>query len=94
MVKDPVCGMEIDEKAAAAVRQIEGRAIYLCSDACMAKFDADPGRYGGGKAQEVGSATTGVRPETQGLVGIELPILGMTCVKCVATVERALREVS
>ncbi len=94
MVKDPVCGMEIDEKAAAAVRQLDGRAVYLCSEACVTKFDADPGRYGGGKPQDVGSATTGVRPETQGFVRIELPILGMTCVKCVATVERALREVS
>jgi P-type Cu+ transporter len=94
MVKDPVCGMKIDEKAAAAVRQFDGRAVYLCSEACVAKFDADPRRYGGGKPQDVGSATTGGRPETQGLVRIELPILGMTCVKCVATVERALREVS
>jgi Cu+-exporting ATPase len=85
--------MEIDEKAAAAVRQLDGRAIYLCSEACVAKFDADPGRYSGDKPQDVGSATTGVRPEPQELVGIELPILGMTCAKCVGTVDLALREV-
>ena len=73
MVKDPVCGMDIDEQAAAAVRQLDGHAVYLCSEACAAKFDADPGRYGGGRSQDVGSATTGVRPDTQGLVRIELP---------------------
>jgi Cu+-exporting ATPase len=86
--------MDIDEQAAAAVRQLDGHAVYLCSEACAAKFDADPGRYGGGRSQDVGSATTGVRPDTQGLVRIELPILGMTCDKCVTTVERALWEVS
>ena len=44
MVKDPVCGMDLDEEAAAAVRQFDGRAVYLCSEACVAKFDADPRR--------------------------------------------------
>ena len=92
MVKDPVCGMEIEEKAAAAVRQIGGHSVYFCSEACLAKFDADPGRYGGAELQKVGSATTGARPGAPGLVRIELPILGMTCGKCVATVEKALRD--
>jgi Cu+-exporting ATPase len=92
MVKDPVCGMEIEEKDAAAVRTIGGRSVYLCSEACVTKFDADPGRYGGAAVQKVGSATTGARPGAPGLLRIELPILGMTCGKCVATVEKALRK--
>lgn len=92
MVKDPVCGMDIEEKDAAAVRQIKGRSVYFCSDTCVAKYDADPGRYGEAKLRKVGSATTGARPGVPGLVKIELPILGMTCGKCVATVEKALRE--
>ncbi len=92
MVKDPVCGMQIEEKDAAVVRQIGGRSFYFCSEACVAKFEADPGRYGAAETRKVGSATTGARPEVPGLVRIELPILGMTCNKCVATVEKALRE--
>ncbi len=59
----------------------------------VTKFDADPGRYGAIRVREVGSATTGAKPGTPGPVRIELPILGMTCGKCVATVEKALREV-
>jgi copper ion binding protein len=93
MARDPVCGMAIAEQAAAAVRQLDGLAVYFCSEACVAQFDADPGRDGGGKPQDAGSATTGVSPAPQGLVRIELPILGMTCAKCVSTMERALREV-
>jgi Cu+-exporting ATPase len=92
MVRDPVCGMDIDEKAAAAIRQLHGQAVYFCSDACVMQYDADPGRYGGRPSQDIGSATTGARPSSLRLVRIELPVLGMTCAKCVATVERALRE--
>ncbi|MFQ5803748.1 MAG: heavy metal translocating P-type ATPase [Candidatus Methylomirabilales bacterium] len=92
MVRDPVCGMEIEEKDAAATRNVDGTAYYFCSDRCAEQFDADPGRYGGPGPQKVGSATTGARPGAPGLVRIELPILGTTCGKCVATVEKTLRE--
>lgn len=68
MVRDPVCGMEIEEKDVVAVRQLGGRSVYFCSEACGAKFDADPGRYVGGELQKVGSATTGARPGVPGLV--------------------------
>lgn len=94
MVKDPVCGMEIEEKDAVATRQVGGRSYHFCSEACVAKFEADPRRYGASEAQKVGSATTGARPGTSGLVRIELPIVGMTCGKCVTIVEKALRDVS
>jgi P-type Cu+ transporter len=46
MVKDPVCGMEIDPKDAAATRMHSGRTFYFCSQSCAEKFDADPHRYG------------------------------------------------
>lgn len=93
MVKDPVCGMKVKKKKAAAVRRVGGLSFYFCSEPCVAKFDADPGRYGAAAApRKVGSATTGARPGAPGLVRIELPILGMTCGKCVGAVEKSLRE--
>jgi P-type Cu+ transporter len=45
MVKDPVCGMMIDEKTAAATSEYQGRTIYFCAAICKTKFDQDPGRY-------------------------------------------------
>ena len=45
---DPVCGMEVDEKlAAAAGRKLEyqGKAYYFCSDECKETFEKDPARY-------------------------------------------------
>jgi Cu+-exporting ATPase len=46
LVTDPVCGMNIDPKAAAATREHDGNTFYFCSAGCAAAFDADPHRYG------------------------------------------------
>ncbi len=45
MVKDPVCGMTIDEKTAAATSEYQGQTIYFCAPICKKKFDQDPARY-------------------------------------------------
>lgn len=39
---DPVCGMSLRPAEAAAQRVVNGQAVYLCSDACAARFDRDP----------------------------------------------------
>ncbi len=38
---DPVCGMKVDRKKA-YVSHHDGRTVYLCSEHCQAKFEADP----------------------------------------------------
>jgi Cu+-exporting ATPase len=45
MVKDPVCGMEIEEQAAAATRNVDGTTYYFCSDNCVKQFDAAPSEF-------------------------------------------------
>jgi Cu+-exporting ATPase len=45
MAKDPVCGMEVSEEAAAAVRKTGGSTYYFCSETCAGQFDSDPARY-------------------------------------------------
>ena len=44
-VKDPVCGMTIDEKDAAGTSVYEGKTYYFCSPNCKEKFDKDPAAY-------------------------------------------------
>ncbi|HUU65280.1 MAG TPA: heavy metal translocating P-type ATPase [Dehalococcoidales bacterium] len=44
IVKDPVCGMEIDPKSAAS-EEYRGKTYYFCSDACHDKFKAEPEKY-------------------------------------------------
>jgi YHS domain-containing protein len=47
MVKDPVCGMMIDEKTAAGKSEYQGQTYYFCAAVCKTKFDSDPKRYAG-----------------------------------------------
>jgi Cu(I)/Ag(I) efflux system membrane fusion protein len=44
--KDPVCGMEIDPKAADAFKtQYNGRTYYFCAPKCRRDFDENPRKY-------------------------------------------------
>ncbi|MHB8508352.1 MAG: YHS domain-containing protein [Candidatus Dormibacteria bacterium] len=45
MVKDPVCGMDIEEASAAGTADHEGKTYHFCSAQCQAKFEADPKSY-------------------------------------------------
>jgi YHS domain-containing protein len=45
MVKDPVCGMMIDEKTAAGHSEYQGRTYYFCAPVCKTKFDQAPDKY-------------------------------------------------
>jgi len=47
MAKDPVCGMEIDEKKAAAKSQHGGKTYYFCAPGCKKAFDTNPAKYTG-----------------------------------------------
>ena len=42
MVKDPVCGMEIDSSQAAAQTMYQGQAYYFCSEECRRTFEQNP----------------------------------------------------
>ena len=54
MAKDPVCGMECDEKTAAAKSEYKGKTYYFCAPGCKKTFDANPARYVGGGGRETG----------------------------------------
>ncbi len=43
MVKDPVCGMTVDEKTAKLKSDYMGKTYYFCNTFCKAKFDKNPG---------------------------------------------------
>jgi YHS domain-containing protein len=53
MTKDPVCGMEVDQKSAAAESEYQGRTYYFCSPGCKNAFDKEPQKYVS-KSQEHG----------------------------------------
>ena len=45
---DLVCGMTIEESAAAARTTHEGVTYYFCSEACKERFEADPDKFSSG----------------------------------------------
>jgi Cu+-exporting ATPase len=100
-VKDPVCGMEIDPGQAPGQSAFEGQTYFFCSDACKARFDADPSRYAtksnvrreGLTAVEAadGSRHNGSTPDGAG-DRVDLPITGMTCAACARRIEKQLAK--
>jgi len=42
---DPVCGMELSQKAAVEECTHDGKLYYFCSALCKDTFEADPEKY-------------------------------------------------
>lgn len=45
MAKDSVCGMEVDEKKAAAKAEYKGKRYYFCAPTCKEAFEKEPEKY-------------------------------------------------
>jgi P-type Cu+ transporter len=45
IAKDPVCGMNVDPKKAAAAVDYDGQPYYFCSKGCAAKFQQNPTKF-------------------------------------------------
>ncbi|MDE1818634.1 MAG: YHS domain-containing protein [Thaumarchaeota archaeon] len=45
MVKDPVCGMEVDEKTSSVKSKVGGKEFYFCCSHCKSRFEKDPAKF-------------------------------------------------
>ena len=45
MAKDPVCGMEVDEKTARWKSVYKGKTYFFCAERCKQVFDKKPERF-------------------------------------------------
>jgi len=45
MAKDLVCGMQVDENAAAGKSDYQEKTYYFCSTGCKASFDKEPEKF-------------------------------------------------
>ncbi len=88
IIKDPVCGMEIDPTTAFTTREHMRQTFYFCSASCAEQFDADPHKYA-----MSGSATTGFNLSLP-LSSIEIPILGLKKASQVSALQNALGAVA
>ncbi len=56
MARDPVCGMEVEEKKAAATVVYQSRTYFFCAPGCKTTFVKTPEKYA---AAEKGGGTCG-----------------------------------
>jgi YHS domain-containing protein len=45
MAKDPVCGMEVDEKKAKWKSVYKGKTYYFCAPGCKTRFEKNPEKF-------------------------------------------------
>jgi P-type Cu+ transporter len=86
MVKDTICGMEIEEKKAEFMLAIEGKKHYFCSKNCYEKFrnkkeDSKSSKY---------EKNHHHNSKTEKTI---LKIKGMDCASCAVTIEKALKKI-
>lgn len=105
MARDPICGMDVLPEEAAGTSRYQGVDYYFCAAGCKEAFDKSPEQYVTAQ-YEVQSPKSPHPPftegEQEGIVSvksevrsahtrqIEIPIKGMTCASCVATIETGL----
>ena len=56
---DPVCGMKVRVKKAAATAEHEGERYYFCSPSCQRTFLENPAKYVAGMVESHSSAGGG-----------------------------------
>ncbi len=50
VVKDPVCGMDVETVTAAGHSEFKGETYYFCGSRCKESFDRNPEQYLGKSA--------------------------------------------
>ena len=83
VVKDPVCGMEVDLRTAKHAAEAGEKTYYFCSEGCKTKFVANPASYLGDKPKPAAPAPEGaiytcpMHPEIRRTGPGSCPICGM-----------------
>jgi Cu+-exporting ATPase len=94
LVKDPVCGMDVDPHTAKHRTDFQGRPYYFCSAGCRTKFEADPAKYLSPAAAQPPEPvpegtiyTCPMHPEIRQVGPGNCPICGMALEPVLATAE-------
>jgi Cu+-exporting ATPase len=95
-VKDPVCGMPVDQKTAKFRAEFRSKPYFFCSAGCHDKFVADPPRYAKHEGKAVTHAasapegtiyTCPMHPQIRQVGPGNCPICGLTLEPVVATAQ-------
>ncbi|MBI2655338.1 heavy metal translocating P-type ATPase [Candidatus Woesearchaeota archaeon] len=96
MPKDPVCGMEVDEKKAKFSAVKNGKKYYFCSKSCHDKFMEKSSKNHAltKKTPKIGpiKKINGKITQQNNIQKIILPISGMHCATCAQTIEKSISK--
>jgi Cu+-exporting ATPase len=97
MVRDPVCGMDVDEMSSTIKAEHGGRTYFFCAQGCKERFERSPEKFveGSAEAQVGPGGKDAGKPQavpfgTGDLTRLDLPVSGMSCASCVAKIETGL----
>ena len=68
VVRDPVCGMEVDPEQAAGSQEYAGRRYFFCCRHCWERFRAEPERYVASAGPPIALKVSRRRPESSPVV--------------------------
>src|SRR5271154_3789217 len=83
LVKDPVCGMDVDPRDDRHRAEVGGSTYYFCSNGCKIKFVANPSSYIAAKPKPPATVPEGaiytcpMHPEIRQTAPGHCPICGM-----------------
>ena len=77
MLRDPVCGMQIQEAHGYATRRVGDAHVAFCSAACAAQFDAAPHRYMQLPTNPATARRAGTAPLLRPLAAGAVTVLGL-----------------
>ncbi|MDD5131602.1 MAG: heavy metal translocating P-type ATPase [bacterium] len=95
MAKDPVCGMDVEEKTSSLQAEYKGRKYYFCSPGCKNSFEHDPEQYlskSAARSMDPESKSDS-QSQSSSLNKINIGITGMTCTSCARTITKSLSAV-
>jgi len=100
MQTDPVCGMQVDEKSAAANSNYKDKTYFFCAVGCREQFEQAPDKYILNTTNPHLDLGTGpqpqkkISPSTETVDKFDIPISGMSCASCVTRIEKGLNKVT
>ena len=91
MAKDPICGMEVDEKTPLHV-EYKGKTYYFCSPGCRDRFLSQKGLLA--PTSDYTQPSDGQEALEHRLEKATLKIKGMHCAACAVTIEDSLKKLA
>src|SRR3989338_10526491 len=95
MTRDPICGMEVNEKKAKFSLVSKGKKYYFCSKNCHDKF-LEKEKWSLSKSSIKNKSIENKKnkiTENHEIKKIILPIKGMHCASCAVNIEKSLKKV-